>query len=267
MYETTKHSVRHSADTVYPSVHAAIHVFRTAKQLQKGVLTFLRQERFMLQFQSGYPPTVDHLRELVIGSLPLTGIDRRILEDCRLKSRCSCNLCPACQGRIAFIQGQHILEAASTIPERRLRVATLTTADVPLDELRTSVSQIMRSTKAMLKALNLAHYAGKAEFSVVPWDGHFHPHVHILASTPPGKGYIKADDWQNEWLTALPRCMRPSSGGAHVKPVRKLAEACGYVAKSPFRYATDDTIGQIVAGIEATKGLRRFATSGAFRAH
>jgi len=154
---------------------------------------------------------------------------------------------------------------ASTIPERRLRVATLTTADVPLDELRNSVAQIMRSTKTAMKALNLAHYAGKAEFSIVPWDERFHPHAHILASTPPGKGYIKADDWENEWLTALPSYMHPSSGGAHVKPVRKLAEACGYVTKSPFRYASESTIGQIVAGIEATRGLRRFATSGAFK--
>jgi hypothetical protein len=218
----------------------------------------------MLQY-SGYPASVDHLRGLVLGSLP-AALDRRTLENCRVKSRCGRLSCPACSGRTSYIQGQRVLAAAEKMPPSRLKVATLTAADVYLDGLRDSVTQIMQATRKTLRNLGVAHYAAKSETSVASWADSFHPHVHAVVNTAAGgKSYIRADDWTNEWLSALPSYLHPPIGGAHVRPVRNLEGACRYFTKSPFRYATSSTIGSVLGSIAALEGVVRFSTSGAFR--
>ncbi|WP_348269418.1 hypothetical protein P8936_11665 [Edaphobacter paludis] len=152
------------------------------------------------------------------------------------------------------------------MPPSRLKMATFTSADVDLDGLRDSVAQIMQAIRTTLRNLGIEHCAAKGEASIVAWADSFHPHVHAIVNTAPGgKGYIKASDWQHEWLSALPSYLQPPIGGAHVKPVRDLERACRYFTKSPFRYATSSTIGSVLEGISALKGVVRFSTSGAFR--
>ena len=217
------------------------------------------------QYQSGYPYRLQQIQQLTLHTLP-AGQTRRLLEECRVKSRCSCSICPACVGRASFIQGKRLLQAASRVPEHRLKLATFTTKDVDLHTLREAAQAIMYSTRATLKSLGLTHYAARSETSVDALIGSYHPHVHAIVNTAPsGKGYIKADDWQDAWLSELPAWLQPFKGGTHVERVRDIEGACFYVTKSPFRDAFDGTIQRIVDGIVATKGLRRFATCGAFR--
>jgi hypothetical protein len=124
----------------------------------------------------------------------------------------------------------------------------------------------MSATRKTLKTLGIAHSAVRFEFSVDEWVKSYHPHSHaILSAAPSGKAYVSKSDWLAAWLSELPQWLHPVEGGSHVAPVRNLEGACRYFAKSPFRCASESTIGQILQGIEATKGLRRFATSGAFR--
>jgi len=215
------------------------------------------------QFPNGYPPAVSHLQQLAIGSLP---IQREDLSKCRLQSRCNAYDCPACSGRISYIQSQRVLKAAEMMPPSRLKMATFTAANVDLDGLRDSVSQIMQATRTTLKNLGIAQYAAKSEAPVTGLPDWFHPHVHAIVNTAPGgKGYIRVADWQNEWLSALPSYLHPPIGGAHVKPVRELEAACRYFTKSPFHNATSSTIGSVLGSIAALKGVVRFSTLGAFR--
>jgi hypothetical protein len=147
-----------------------------------------------------------------------------------------------------------------------LKLATFTARDVELEALREATQAIMRSTRATLKSLGLAHYAARFETSVDVLIGSYHPHIHSLVNTAPsGKAYIPAADWQDAWLSELPAWLHPIEGGTHTERVYDVAGICRYVCKSPYAKGSLGTISQIVAGIEATRGLRRFATSGAFK--
>lgn len=215
-------------------------------------------------YPSGYPNHIERLQQSAL--LSIAPDHRRNLTECRVKSACHDPLCPACCGRSAYIRSQQLLQTASLIPEKRLKFGTFTTRDVQLPQLRQATQDIMQATRKALKTLGIEHCAVRSEFSIDEWVKSYHPHSHALISTAPaGKAYIKAADWRDAWLSELPAWLHPVERGTHVEPVRSLEGVCRYVTKSPYANASPDNVGEIMAGIAATKGLQRFSTSGYFR--
>ncbi len=212
----------------------------------------------------GYPDHLAPVRQMVLDSITNETHERRKLSSCSIRSACNSPLCPSCRGREAQHQSRRLLESAALIPENKLKL--ITSANVELPELREATRAITHATKAALKLLGIEHCAVRSEFSVDALIDSYHPHTHAIVSTSPtGRGYIPADDWHGAWIAELPVWLHPIEGGTHTERVYDVAGICRYVCKSPYANASPGTIGQIVAGIEATKGLRRFATSGAFK--
>ncbi|HEV2709393.1 MAG TPA: protein rep [Edaphobacter sp.] len=213
----------------------------------------------MLQSHLGGYPAIEYLRQsaLSIG---------RNLPECRAWSACNHPLCPACNGRKSRLLGKQLYQSAVKLPESRLKFLTLTSRNVELPALRQASQEVMSATRKTLKILGIAHSAVRSEFSVDEWVRSYHPHSHSLISTPPnGKNYVKTADWQDAWLSELPQWLHPIEGGSHIKAIDNLERACGYIAGNPYKKATPETVGEIMAGIAALKGLQRFSTSGYFR--
>lgn len=220
----------------------------------------------MLQqlYPSGYPNHIERLQQSAL--LFVAPDHRRSLSECRVKSACHDPLCPACCGRKGYLQGQQLLQTASRIPEKRLKFGTFTTRDVQLPQLRQASQEVMSATRKTFKVLGIEHCAVRSEFSIDEWVKSYHPHSHALISTAAsGKAYIRKDDWHDAWLNGLPTWLHPVEGGTHIESVRSLEGVCRYFTKSPYANARPENVGEIMAGIAATKGLQRFSTSGYFR--
>jgi Site-specific DNA methylase len=213
-----------------------------------------------------YPEELEPIRRSVIDQLSHTSLcplEISKLSNCRYKSLCRSIYCPYCLHSGGHTFYRAVLRAAKGVPRRRLRFATLTVRDVPLDDLRAACKEIQRATRQTFSTLGTAHYACHLETSFGSWTEDYHPHVHALIDSPSGgKGFVSTERWETEWLRSLHRDLHPVGTAAHVKPVRDLAAACSYLSKSPFYKCVAERTARTMAAIQATKGLRKVIQRG-----
>lgn len=215
-----------------------------------------------LSFTSNYPEQLAPVRDMVLGLV--SAQEKSKLLSCRYKSTCHSIYCPLCSRQSSHLCKGRILEAAGTIPPKRLRFATFTTKDVPLGELRATTGHLMDATRHTMKHLNVSGYAARIETSFEDWNDRYHPHVHVLVDSPSGgRGFLPSNAFEHEWLAALQSDLHPVEGGAHIKPVRILEATAAYMAKSPFHeHVKVEEAARIVQIISATKGLHKIAFRG-----
>lgn len=130
----------------------------------------------------------------------------------------------------------------------------------------------MIAGRATLRKLKIASFALRLEASPVDWSEDYHPHLHLVADVPAtGRGYVSAESWQNEWLTALPADLHPTVGGSLVSTVEDMDAVAAYVTKSPFAVLADAdeaSIHRVLNSMFEVKGrgLQTFNLRGSFAA-
>jgi hypothetical protein len=213
--------------------------------------------------RTSYPDLLEPIRSHVLSHLE--PLEQRKLMNCHYKSQCRSLFCPSCLRARSHREKRRVLETAGRIPSNRLRFATFTVRDVPIDILRDTTQEIMQATRRTMAKLKNAHYAARLETSFESWNENYHPHAHVLLDSPPGgRNFTSADQWRDTWLSSLPSELHPREAGkgAHVEPVRDLEAACTYLTKSPFHAWVAENTARTLATIQTCKGIHKVTTRG-----
>ena len=116
-------------------------------------------------FPIDYPVDLEPVRSQVLNVLKDDKHECSRIRSCRYKSYCHSSYCPHCLRMNGYRLKDQIVSGASSIPGPRLRFATLTTRDVPLDALRDTGREIVQAGRRAFKALNVAGYVARLELA------------------------------------------------------------------------------------------------------
>jgi plasmid rolling circle replication initiator protein Rep len=133
----------------------------------------------------------------------------------RLKLRsakfCRVRHCPVCQWRRSLMWKakayQVLPKIVSKYPDHRWLFMTLTQKNVPITELRETLTQMNKGFKRMVE---------RKAFPAIGWlrsmevtrgrDGNAHPHFHCLLMVPRsyfGRNYLKQSEWTQLWRESM----------------------------------------------------------------
>jgi plasmid rolling circle replication initiator protein Rep len=124
---------------------------------------------------------------------------------------CRVRHCPVCQWRRSLMWKakayQVLPKIVSKYPDHRWLFMTLTQKNVPITELRETLTQMNRGFKRMVE---------RKAFPAIGWlrsmevtrgrDGNAHPHFHCLLMVPRsyfGRNYLKQSEWVQLWRESM----------------------------------------------------------------
>ena len=189
---------------------------------------------------------------------------------------CRVRHCPVCQWRRSLMWKakayQVLPKIMSKYPTHRWLFMTLTQKNVPITELRETLTKMNKGFERMVK---------RKMFPAVGWlrsmevtrgrDGNAHPHFHCLLMVPAsyfGQGYIK----QHEWAALWRDCMRYDySPVMDIQAVKKGSSPASLVPEL-LKYCTkeSDMVADREWFLELTSQLhkmRAIATGGVLKEH
>ena len=207
----------------------------------------------------------------------------------RAANPCNRRLCPFCEWRRTRAWRRRFFEGLpqfhEDFPTHRAIFLTLTVKNCPVNELRSTITEMHQGWKRMTKR---SFFPSKFWFrrtevttmdegiagSVVPY---MHPHIHCLVLVPSSyfsHGYIKQLEWQKQWMDAMRLDYPPvvdvrrartksSSGGATIEQSRAAAlEASKYATKATELMNMGSSLGTFHHQV---KGLRLTASSSSLK--
>ena len=197
---------------------------------------------------------------------------------------CKKRWCPICswhasQKRWAAAQ-QRLPGLLEAQPDRmRWRLLTLTLKNVPADELKSTVRHMLKSfrrltqqeawtAKGWIRALEVTHSKRKKTF---------HPHIHVLFSTPWAEPRRETVEWISRWRKAAqldydPVCdvravrsrdLGPDVDAAHHEAMSGMAETAKYTLKPSTLIGASAV--DVVAAMESLRGQRLVEGGGFLR--
>lgn len=175
---------------------------------------------------------------------------------------CRDRMCPACQKRRSLVVFHQIkdvcLSLQSEFTSTRYLLLTLTIPNVPIEELKSSMSTMNKAWNKMTK---------RGEFKKAIWgwfkalevtcssrddkNSSYHPHFHILLAVPngyfKGKNYIKQERWLELWQESMKmpeitqvdvRRIKPNPKKSGSTAIESAAAEVGKYATKPSNYIT-----------------------------
>lgn len=164
---------------------------------------------------AGYAPEAERLRSC--GLVPITAVNK-ITGETGFAGfyHCRVRLCPICEWGRARANYARLSAAISWVDEHHPGLVpvflTLTVKNAKPDELRSSLTHMLKSFTRLLKHRDIARcvrgYWRAVEVTRNRKTGEYHPHVHVLLLMAPGyasKGgaYIPHSEWVSHWKQAL----------------------------------------------------------------
>jgi len=157
---------------------------------------------------------------------------------------CRVRHCPVCQWRRSLMWKAKAYKILPKIieqyPKHRWLFLTLTQKNVPITELRSTLTDMNRGFQRMsqLKVFPAVGWLRSTEVTRGR-DGHAHPHFHCLLMVPPGyfagQNYIKQSGWVEMWRKSLRLDYNPVLDVQAVKqggtPMELIPELLKYCAK------------------------------------
>jgi plasmid rolling circle replication initiator protein Rep len=139
------------------------------------------------------------------------GVDDTIKLKLRAAKFCRVRHCPVCQWRRSLMWKakayQVLPKIVSKYPDHRWLFMTLTQKNVPVTELRDTLTQMNKGFKRMVE---------RKVFPAIGWlrsmevtrgrDGNAHPHFHCLLMVPRsyfGRNYLKQAEWVQLWRESM----------------------------------------------------------------
>ena len=202
----------------------------------------------------------------------------------RAANPCNRRLCPFCEWRRSRAWRRRFFEGLpkfhEDFPSHRAIFLTLTVRNCSADELRTTINDMHRAWKRMVKRTFFPTKFWFRRTEVTYRNGHgisevpsFHPHIHAVLLVPAGyfsRNYVRQTEWQKQWMDAMRLDYVPvidvrnartksSAGGATTEQSRAAAvEATKYATKATELIAMGSSLGTYHY---AVKGLRLSASS------
>lgn len=188
-----------------------------------------------------YATRIHYCSELLEFGLALQDDDSLKLK-LRAARFCRCRFCPVCQFRRSLKWKAKAYEVLPKIvadyPKYRWLFLTLTQKNVPISELRLTLTHMNESFKRMtkLKAFPAIGWLRSTEVTRGR-DGKAHPHFHCLLLVPSsyfsGRGYIKQAQWVEMWRKSMRLDYNPvldvqavKEGGKPMELVPELLKYC-----------------------------------------
>ena len=184
---------------------------------------------------------------------------------------CRVRHCPVCQWRRSLMWKakayQVLPKITSKYPTHRWLFMTLTQKNVPITELRETLTQMNKGFERMVK---------RKMFPAVGWlrsmevtrgrDGNAHPHFHCLLMVPAsyfGQGYIKQHEWAALWRDCMRYDYNPVMDIQAVKkgdsPSSLIPELLKYVTKESDMVADREWFLELTSQLHK---MRAIATGG-----
>ena len=155
---------------------------------------------------------------------------------------CRVRHCPVCQWRRSLMWKAKAYKILPKIieqyPKHRWLFLTLTQKNVPITELRSTLTDMNRGFQRMsqLKVFPAVGWLRSTEVTRGR-DGHAHPHFHCLLMVPPGyfagQNYIKQSGWVEMWRKSLRLDYNPvldvqvvKQGGTPMELIPELLKYC-----------------------------------------
>lgn len=196
----------------------------------------------------------------------------------RLKLRsakfCRVRHCPVCQWRRSLMwkaKAYQILpKIAEKYPSHRYLFVTLTMKNVPITELRETLTRMNKGFERMVKRKAFPGIGWLRSMEVTRGrDGNAHPHFHCLIMVPAGyfsHGYMKQSEWVALWRDTMRLDYNPI---IDVQAVRKGTSAASLVPEL-LKYCTkeSDMVADRAWFLEMTEQLhkmRAIATGGVLK--
>ena len=201
---------------------------------------------------AGYEQEGKRLRSC--GLTPVTATHKRTGETGLVALfHCRVRLCPVCEWGRARANYARLSAAISWVDEHHPGLVpvflTLTVKNTKPDDLRSSLTHMLKSFTRLLKHRDIARcvrgYWRAVEVTRNAREGTYHPHIHALVMMAPGyasKGgaYISHSDWISHWKQALDVSYSPivriqrvgRAGDAEAAAEHKaVLEVCKYTVK------------------------------------
>ena len=202
---------------------------------------------------------------------------------------CNRRVCPFCEWRRTKALRRRFFEGLprfhEDFPTHKPIFLTLTVKNVPIEDLKTSITDLHRAWKrlTLCSFFPTPFWFRKTEITVErsldkkKETGMVHPHLHCLLMVPAGyfsHGYVKQTEWQKQWMMAarldyspivdVRRC-RSKSGvqtdGVSASLGASL-EASKYAAKATDLIKLGDSLGEYHRQV---KGVRMTGVSGSLK--
>lgn len=221
----------------------------------------------------GYSSRIHYCSELL--NFGLAPQDDETLK-LKLRSARFCRLrhCPVCQWRRSLMwkaKAYKILpKVIEVYPTHRWLFLTLTIKNVPITELRASLTQMNRGFQRLsqLKAFPALGWLRSTEVTRGR-DGNAHPHFHCLLLVQPsyfGRNYIKQADWVEMWRKSMRLDYNPVMDVQAVKqgskPMELIPELLKYCTKESDLVADRGWLIELTRQMHKMRGI---ATGGVLK--
>ena len=172
-------------------------------------------------------------------------VDGAIKLKLRSAKFCRVRYCPVCQWRRSLMWKAKAYEVlpkiVSKYPNHRWLFMTLTQKNVPISELRETLTQMNKGFKRMVE---------RKAFPAIGWlrsmevtrgrDGNAHPHFHCLLMVPRsyfGRNYLKQNEWVQLWRQSMRMDYNP------VMDIQAVREGTSPSSLIPelFKYCTKES--------------------------
>lgn len=211
----------------------------------------------------GMDTIMAHQEPLLKRSVRMEGCGARLTFACgrsgnkRLISAWFCmdRLCPACQKRRSLIVFHQVRDVCISLQKQykstQYLLLTLTVPNVPVDELKSTMSKMNRAW---------ANMSSRVEFKKAVWgwfkalevtcshrdknSSSYHPHFHILLAVPgayfKGKNYINQQRWLELWQESMkmPEITQVDVRKVKANPKKESSSAIESAAAEVGKYAT-----------------------------
>ena len=198
----------------------------------------------------------------------------------RLKLRsakfCRVRHCPVCQWRRSLMWKakayQVLPKIVSKYPDHRWLFMTLTQKNVPVTELRETLTQMNKGFKRMVE---------RKAFPAIGWlrsmevtrgrDGNAHPHFHCLLMVPRsyfGRNYLKQVEWMQLWRESMRLDYNPimdiQAVREGISPSSLIPELLKYCTKESDMVADREWFLELTSQLHK---MRAIATGGVLKEH
>jgi plasmid rolling circle replication initiator protein Rep len=190
-----------------------------------------------LYARAGMPGLAEKLKKcsLLLGFKGATDAETGEI-DFKLNTAWFCRVrhCPICQWRKSLMWLARMFEALPAIlrdyPTARFIFLTLTVENVPVEELRGTISGMNTAWRRLIQLKRFPAIGFFKSVEVVrAKDGKAHPHFHVLAMVPSGYfksgNYLTQADWTEMWKDSARLSYTPIVNVKAVKPKAKKTDA------------------------------------------
>lgn len=187
------------------------------------------------------------------------------------RNACKTRYCPICQwlkrNKYLATYLPMVLELHKKYPKMRPLLLTLTVKNCKLQNLKETLKSINTALKLLFqrkkfKNITLGYIASREIFGDETPTGQAHPHIHVILFVKPDyftRDYIKQEEWQLEWQTALKVDYAPIVDIRTIKP--KTIETLDYQADGVGEKLGDFFTNSIIGGILETLKYQNKVTS------